>query len=203
MSEPEENIFMELDNQHYVDTTQLPKAPANSIDETASVDENIIKVKKPRKPRAKKTVDVIFDEVGTEIKGKDFHVLQNKIMEYKIMFKKELKDFKIKKNPTQQDLELALQEMESIVTCSGVDSFITDSILNIIKMTEGITSQTRFNITGCADMLKSNPKFHELCKLLYIKYKVFASVPPEFQLVMIIGTTSYMCALRNQQITAN
>jgi hypothetical protein len=126
-------------------------------------------------------------------------VLQNKITQYKTLYPKELKSFKVKKNASVQELEEYLKEMETIVTCDGVAEFITDSILQIIRMGELITEPTRFDITGCADMLKSNPQFNKLCKLLYIKYKVYSEIPPEFQLIMVIGTTCYFCNSSNRK----
>ena len=41
--------------------------------------------------------------------------------------------------------------MESIVDTSSVEQFLTDSILQCIKMTEGLSSYAKYDITGCAD----------------------------------------------------
>ena len=64
---------------------------------------------------------------------------------------------------------------------------------------EGASVKTRYNIEGMADMLKSNPQFHTLCKQLYIKYKVFAAIPPEFQLLMLVSTTALICKTKNDK----
>ena len=88
--------------------------------------------------------------------------------------------------------------MEVIVSVSSVDNFITDSILNCIRIVEGVSSNTqKYNISGCAYLLKQNKDFHSLCKQLYIKYKVFSSVPCETQLIMIVATTAFIARSRN------
>ena len=87
--------------------------------------------------------------------------------------------------------------MESIVDTSSVEQFLSDSIIQCIKLTEGVSSYTRYDITGCADMLKTNKQFHTLTKQMYIKYKVFDKVPPEWQLTILIATTAWMCKAKN------
>ena len=81
-----------------------------------------------------------------------------------------------------------------------VDDFITDSVLQCIKIVEGITSLTRnYNVSGLSEILKSNPQFHKLMKTLYIKYNTFAEIPAEYQLILIILTSSYICMQKNRQ----
>ena len=87
--------------------------------------------------------------------------------------------------------------MEVIVNTDSVEQFLTDSIIQCIKLTEGISSYTKYDISGCADMLKSNKQFHTLCKQLYIKYKVFSNIPPEWSIVILIATTAYICKNKN------
>ena len=85
-----------------------------------------------------------------------------------------------------------------IVSTSDVDQFLTDSILQCLKLLEIPTSKTKnFNITGLSDMLKANKQFYQLCKKLYLKYGCFDSVPPEYQLVLLVSTTAYVCKNRN------
>ena len=143
--------------------------------------------------------DSIFSDSPTPILGKDRRVLLKKINQYKSLFKNELKGYKVKKNPTQQDLENTLQEMEAIVDCNCVDEFLTDSILSCIQLVEGVSARTKnYNVSGLAEMLKANPRFHALCKQLMIKYSVFNQVPPEYQMVMLVATTAYICKTKNQ-----
>jgi hypothetical protein len=64
-------------------------------------------------------------------------------------------------------------------------------------MIESGSSRTKYDISGTADMLKSNDQFHNLIKQLYVKYNVFSKIPAEFQLVLLIGTTSMLCCSKN------
>ena len=52
--------------------------------------------------------------------------------------------------------------MDVIVSISNVDQFITDSILQSIKLIEIPTSRTKnYNISGLSDLLRSNKQFHQ------------------------------------------
>ena len=139
----------------------------------------------------------LFDEQGTELIGREKRVLLSKIQQYKNLFPEKLSKFKIKKNCSTSDLQLYLSEMESIVDTSSVEQFLSDSIIQCIKLTEGISTYTRYDITGCANVLKSNKQFHTLTKQMYIKYKVFDKVPPEWQLMILVATTAWMCKAKN------
>jgi len=139
----------------------------------------------------------LFDDKGTELLGRDKRMLLSKIQQYKSLFPDELGKFKIKKNCSTEDLKLYLSEMESIVDTSSVEQFLTDSILQCIKLTEGVSSYTKYDITGCADLLKANKQFHTLTKQMYIKYKVFEKVPPEYSLAVLVATTAYVCKNKN------
>lgn len=140
----------------------------------------------------------LFSDTPTEIVGKEKRELINKITQYRNLFPKELAKFKVKKNCNVEELKAYLIEAESIVECSSVDGFITDSILQCIKLVEIGSNRTRFNISGCADALKANPKFHSLLKQLYCKYGCFNKIPAEYQLMMMVSTTSYMCMNKNR-----
>jgi hypothetical protein len=139
----------------------------------------------------------LFDDKGTELLGRDKRMLLSKIQQYKSLFPDELGKFKIKKNCSTEDLKLYLSEMESIVDTSSVEQFLTDSILQCIKLSEGVSSYTKYDITGCADLLKANKQFHTLTKQMYIKYKVFEKVPPEYSLAVLVATTAYVCKNKN------
>jgi hypothetical protein len=156
----------------------------------------IAKSKKEKKPQFEDD-NSLFSEKGTEILGQERRVLLSKIQQYKNLFPEELKKFKIKKNCSTQDLHLYLSEMEVIVNTDSVEQFLTDSIIQCIKLTEGVSSYTKYDISGCADMLKGNKQFHTLCKQLYIKYKVFSNIPPEWSIIILVSTTAYMCKVKN------
>lgn len=171
-------------------------------------------VKKTRKPRGKKTDkhegqeqehknindmdnEELYADDATPILGKDRLQVIKKIESYKILFKDELKNFKLAKNPTIDMLEMALAEIETIIELGTIDSFITDSIIQCIKLTEGASSYTKYNLTGLSALLKENKQFHSLLKQLYLKHQIFSEVPPEYQLLMLVTTTSILCVQKN------
>ena len=142
--------------------------------------------------------DEMFSGDGTPILGKDKIMLMKKVQQYKSLFPDELKGFKVKKNPSPQDLTEALEEMSVLVEVGSMDEFMMSSVLSCIKLVEGASSVTSYDIRGCADMLKNNKEFNKLCKVLFIKYNVFSKVPPEFQMILLVSTTAYMCSQKNK-----
>ena len=194
--EPVNDDFLhEFDNQNYKDDPP-PMKP---------VKEKTIIFKMPKAPKQKpiksmlEDDDSLFDEVGSEIVGRDRRELISKLNQYKNLFPEELKKFKVKKNASTEELQVYLTEMECIVDTSSVENFLTDSILQCIRMVEGASSYSnRYDIRGCSDLLKSNKQFHSLCKQLYVKYKVFSKVPQEYQLLMLVSTTAYICNHKNR-----
>jgi hypothetical protein len=34
---------------------------------------------------------------------------------------------------------------------------------------------------------------------LYIKYKVFSNIPPEWSIIILVSTTAYMCKVKNSR----
>jgi hypothetical protein len=140
----------------------------------------------------------LYSDEGTEIRGKDKLILLHKIKQYKTLFPDELKTFKIKPNASITELKQYIDDIDVIVSTSDVDQFLTDSILQCIKLIEIPTSRTKnYNITGLADLLKANKQFHQLCKKLYLKYGCFEAVPPEAQLVILVATTAWVCKNKN------
>ena len=71
--------------------------------------------------------------------------------------------------------------------------------MQCIKLIEGVSSYTKYDVQELADLLKANKQFHQLSKQLFIKYKVFNTVPPEFQMLMLVSTTAYICNCRNKR----
>ena len=143
--------------------------------------------------------DELFSDNATPIVGKAKIVLLKKVKQYKTLFPDELKKFKIKRNPTEKDLADALTEMEVLVETSGIDGFLLDGVLQSIKLIEGASSYTTsYDIRGCADMLKGNKQFGSLMRQLFIKYNVFSAVPAEYQLLMLVSTTAYICTQKNK-----
>ena len=197
-----EPFLDELNNDNY----QEPPTEKEQKELQKEVKEQIkeqAKAHKKHEMKEKKVNNImetsdLFDETGTEIIGRDRRVIINKLNQYRSLFPKELSKFKVKKGASIEELQAYLQEMSTIVECSSYDNFLSDSILQTIKLVEGGTSATRYDISGCADMLKANPQFNNLLKQLYVKYSVFTKIPPEFQMVMLVSTTSYICMNKNK-----
>lgn len=141
--------------------------------------------------------DIMDSKKPTAILGNRREAL-TKIREFKSLFPKELKDFKVKPNATQEELEQAINECETIVNCSTMDDFLNEILLNAIKVVENASSKTSVNMTGTSDALRNNPEFNRLCKLCYIKYRVFSSVPPELQLLLVVMSTAMICVQKNK-----
>ena len=140
------------------------------------------------------------EEVDEEpTNGVDKIRLQIRIKKYLELFPDECKDFKIKKNPTKEQLEEHIKELEILSESGGLDTFMNDMIFECIKGAEQLSSYTEnFNVSGLSMLLKSNKKFNKLCKQLQLKYNLFVNVPIEIQLVLIISTTSVLCINKNK-----
>ena len=159
----------------------------------------IINRRKEQPQKVQINNDTWNDDDATPILGKDRRILTSKIQQYKNLFPEILGKFKLKKNPTVGDLQEALDEMDVMVNCSSVEDFLNDSILQCLKMIEGASSYTRYDVSGMSDLLRQNKQFHQLSKMLYIKYKVFSNIPPEYQMVMLMATTAYVCVEKNKR----
>jgi uncharacterized membrane protein YheB (UPF0754 family) len=150
-------------------------------------------------PIKKKENDELFADEATVILGREKIILMKQIRQYKSLFPEELNKFKIKKNPNADELKNALQEMEVLVETGGVNDFMMDSVIQSIKMIEGVSAySSKYDIRGCADLLKSNKQFHSLCKQLFIKYQIFSQVPCEYQLLFLVATTAYIANNKNK-----
>lgn len=142
--------------------------------------------------------DSLFGDTGSEILGKEKRVLLLKIKQYKNLFPDELKSFKVKKNANEKELADYLEEMQVIIDTGSVESFLIEGIIQSIKLIEGVSSFTRnYNITGLADILKTNKQFHSLSKQLFIKYGCYNNVPPEYQMILLVSTTAWVCRSKN------
>jgi len=203
-SEPEpeeqddENFLEDLNNINFVEEVKPTK---EEIKEEKELLKALTKPRNRKQQKVERDIirddDSLFSEDATPLIGKDKRVIIAKLHQYKNLFKQELKKFKIKPNASIEQLKECLNEMEAIVETSSIDQFMTESILQSIKMIESGSSRTKYDISGTADMLKSNEQFHNLIKQLYVKYNVFSKIPAEFQLVLLIGTTSMLCCSKN------
>ena len=201
------DFLRELNNENYEKEDTVKETIQQPLTQSEQIINQLIRGKNTGKKQPKKQKEIkslfedddsLFDEIGTECLGREKREMIAKINQYKNLFPDELKKFKIKKGANTQELKVYLEEMETIVDCSSVENFLTDSVLQCIRMVEGVSSySSKYNIQGCADLLKSNKQFHSLCKQLYIKYKVFSAVPAEYQLIMLVATTAYIAKAKN------
>ena len=207
---PEEedcSFLQELNNANYKEEVKEDNKPKKeSLTDSELLIQQFASGKKPKQKKALKEIrssfeddSDLFDDIGTVCLGRDKREMISKINQYKNLFPEELKKFKCKKGASVEELRVYLEEMESIVDTSSIENFLTDSIIQCIQIIEGVSSySSKYNIQGCAALLKSNKQFHSLTKQLYIKYKVFSAIPPEFQLLMLVATTAYICKSKNQ-----
>ena len=204
-----ENDFLnELNNDQYISQTQIDEQKKKEELERKEAEKNNrlyeknIKMLRKVKPIVLKEEDLddeIFSNQPTQIHGKEKLMLLKKVNQYKMLFKTELKSFKIKKNPSVKELQDAIDEMVCIIETRSTDEFITDGILHSLKAIEGITANTKnYNISGMSDMLKLNPEFRSLCKQLYLKHGSFAFISPEYKMIFLVFTTAYICRNKNK-----
>ena len=139
----------------------------------------------------------LFDEIPTVLIGRDRLFITKQINQYKVLFPNELSKFKVKKNANLDELNQALEECRALIEINSVDNFIMDSLLGSIKMIEGFTVDTSYDITSLSIMLKMNPEFQKLAKLLFIRYNIFNNVPIEYQMMMVVTTSIYLCIQKN------
>jgi len=143
--------------------------------------------------------DDLFSNEGTPLLGRERIILLTKVQQYKTLFPQKVGKMKVKKNCTVEELQQLLDEMDCLINVTTLDDFITESIIGCIKIVEGATANLEnYNLTGLSDMLKQNPQFTTLCKMLCIKYGCFNAVPPEFQLIMVVATSAYICTTKNK-----
>ena len=139
----------------------------------------------------------LFDEIPTVLIGRDRLFITKQINQYKVLFPNELSKFKVKRNANLDELNQALEECRALIEINSVDNFIMDSLLGSIKMIEGFTVDTSYDITSLSIMLKLNPEFQKLAKLLFIRYNIFNNVPIEYQMMMVVTTSIYLCIQKN------
>ena len=168
----------------------------------AKLEKQAQKQPKPKAIKQDDDSDSLFGDTSTPMLGRDRILLLTKVKQFKTLFSDsnpEVKKFKLKKNPSVQDLNDAIVELQTIVDCGSVESFCEGAILSVIQMTEGLTANTKYDLTGLSMLLKQNKEFHSLCKILYIKYSVFSKVPPEIQLCLIVTITASLCIQKNRK----
>ena len=147
-----------------------------------------------------KSDDLFSNKNKTPLLGKTKRELTARIRSYKLLFKEELKSFRVKKNPTEEELQKYLEEIDSILSTSKLDAFISDCIYYVLQILEA-TSQRfpNYNLKGITDSLRNNVQFNELMKILSIKYGVFSNTPLEIQMSIIVVSTAYLTIMNNRK----
>lgn len=144
--------------------------------------------------------DDLFGSSPTPILGSNKRQLLTRISQYKSLFQDipAVKAFKVKANASDQELETAIGELDSIVSCGTLQSMVDNMILSAVQTVEVVSSRTNnFDITGTADLLRQNQDFYRLAKILTIKHGVFAQVPPEYQMLLLIFSTAMIARQKN------
>ena len=213
--EIDDNFLSELNNSYYQKEQEEEQQKEEKLKQNKELEKERIKQEKEHEKLMKQiekdsskqertnkmkinSDNDLYSDTPTEIQGKDKLLLIHKIKQYKNLFPDELKTYKIKPNASINELKAYIDDMDIILTTSNVDQFLTDSILQCIKLIEIPTSKTKnFNITGLSDLLKANIQFHQLCKKLYLKYGCFDKIPEEYQLIILVATTAYVCKNKN------
>lgn len=215
----EDDFLADLNNNVFVSQSTIEKTEKQRIKEEKEAEKWEKKAERERKQLEKAQLayekatkksakdvqkgvdDAIFSEKGSEIYGRDKLELIAKVQQYKVLFpeNKKLKDLKVKRNATVEELQQYIAECEAIVDTDTVESFVTDSILATMKMAEYASVRTKYNIKGLSEMLRKNPQFNSLCKQLYLKYKIFSKIPPEQQMLMLVATSAWICIEKNKQ----
>ena len=93
---------------------------------------NKIQEKEIQKLNNKNDVDIGI----TEIQGKNKLLLNKKISQFIILFPDKLKNFKYKKNSSEEELQYILDECSLLVEIGSIDVFVIDSIISAIELGE-------------------------------------------------------------------
>jgi hypothetical protein len=150
----------------------------------------------PRGGRRRDEGGLSFEELfdakkPTQILGRSKRELLTRLNEYRHLLPEELKKFKVRPSASESELEEALDECETIVSCSGVDQLLTEGVLLAVGTVESVSSHTtRFDISGTVAALKQNKEFYRLTKLIWVKHRVFSRCPPEAQLLILVTSTA-------------
>ena len=114
--------------------------------------------------------DIFSNKNKTPLLGKNKRQLIAKVKQYKLLFKEELRSFRIKKNPSEEELEKYLEEIDSILSTSKLDTFVTDTVFYIMQVIENMSMRFKdYDLSGLTDSLKNNKEFLDLMRLLSVK----------------------------------
>jgi hypothetical protein len=188
-----------LDNYDKDFLCELNNNQVNEPDEYVAEYEESIPDVKPRKSRAKKNIPVYIEPepVRTPIYGKTKLVLIKRLQQYKLLFP-QLATFHYSNDQDEEELQAVLTEFQSIIQINNQDEFIEESIFQSIRMCEGFSTRTKYDISGLSIILKHNKGFTDILKVLHLKYASYLDVPPEIQACLIISCSVAIVLNKNQ-----
>ena len=184
---------LKLDNEKQADKIRNREIKAQK----QILEQDKINIKQEQKIEKEKEKLEEDDEFNSQILGRTKRELYNSIGKYKELFKEELKNFKIKKNASVEELQSYISEMQVIIETTSIDSFLMDSLYTGLSLIEPITQKTKFDIRGLSDILKSNKQFNSLTKQMLLKYGCYSNVGPEYQVLLIIISSVYVIVNKN------
>ena len=156
-----------------------------------------INLKEEEKIEKEKEKEENDDEFNSQIMGRTKRELYNSIGKYKELFREELKNFKIKKNASVEELQSYISEMQVIIETTSIDSFLMDSLYTGLALIEPISQKTKFDIRGLSNILKTNIQFNSLTKQMLLKYGCYSNVSVEYQVLLIIISSLYVTVNKN------
>jgi hypothetical protein len=163
-----------------------------------------LKANKPEKPQ--------YEDIGAIMpaqRPENKQDLYHKITLYHKFFPKEVKGLKLKKDASIDELHDYIKACDATIMASDVNNFLQFQILSAIRVVERLSAiagnvklpfiraTIKCNITSTADKLQEDPEFGRLCNLLFIKYNMFSTIPPEFQLMFLILKTAMLARVEN------
>ena len=199
MNDDNENEYLsDFNNTFKIENAKNDKKSVNNV-----ILNDIITTKKKFKRDedefSSKSDDIFSNKNKTPLLGKNKRELIARVKQYKLLFKEELRSFRIKKNPSEEELEKYLEEIDSILSTSKLDTFVTDTVFYIMQVIENMSMRFKdYDLSGLTDSLKNNKEFLDLMRLLSVKYHVFSNVPPEIQISIIVISTSYLVIMNNR-----
>ena len=186
-----------MKKQNSIIEKKIKQDEKNSIKIAKDVDK-MNKIQEKEIIRINKKNDIENVEI-TEIQGKYRLLLNKKISQFIILFPDQLKNFKYRKNASEEELQAVLDECSLLVEIGSIDVFIIDLIISTIQLGENFSKLTDCNISELSVLLKQNKEFIKLCKILSIKYSVFSNVPPEIQMILLVSCTAFLCIDKNSK----
>ena len=99
-------------------------------------------------------------------------------------------------------LETILHRIRTHLNTRNMDKVFEHMAKVTAKGYEDLVTGFGYNIEGFSDLLMENPSFHDAFERWKIEKSPLPDVPPSFQLMYIIASTTYMAHVMNKSHTA-